>query len=48
MSSIKVFIDGELKNGMTVSLPFQANGSMAVHSNASEGKELYLKVIEKQ
>ena len=42
MSSIKLFIDGELKNDMTVSLPFLANGSMNVHSNASEGNVLYV------
>ena len=41
MSSLQVFIDGELKNKQTVSLPSLTNGSVAVHSSASEGKMLY-------
>ena len=37
MSSLQVFIDGELKNDQTVSLPLLTNVSIVVHSSASEG-----------
>ena len=40
-SSLQVFIDGELKNGQTVSLPTLTDKSIAVHSTASEGKFVY-------
>ena len=38
MSSVRVLIDGELKNDLVVSSLLLSNGSVAVHSNALEGK----------
>ena len=38
MSSLQVFVNGELRAEQTVTLPSLTNGSVAVHSTASEGK----------
>ena len=38
ISSLQVFVNGEIKDGQTVSLPTLTNGSIAVHSTASDGK----------
>ena len=37
-SSLQVFVNGELKDGQSVSVPPLTNGSIAVTSMASEGK----------